>query len=66
CFYIYSGEIFRIFPDPSQKTYTWYSPATPMPFDLKDIENIQSLLAKYFLILNKLLVPKIFLKPMKV
>lgn len=61
-FYIYSGEIFRIFLDPSQKTYTWYSPATPMPFDLKDIENIQSLLAKYFFDFEQALSTKDFSK----
>ncbi|MCR2061871.1 cytochrome c biogenesis protein ResB, partial [Campylobacter helveticus] len=61
-FYIYSGEIFRIFPDPSQRTYTWYSPATSMPFSLKDIENIQGLLAKYFFDFEQALSSKDFSK----
>ncbi|TKX31205.1 cytochrome c biogenesis protein [Campylobacter aviculae] len=59
-FYIYSGEVFRIFPDPSQKTYTWYSPATNMPFNLRDIENIRNLLLKYFFDFNQGLINKDF------
>ncbi|QWU79859.1 cytochrome C biogenesis protein [Campylobacter novaezeelandiae] len=51
-FYIYSGEIFRIFPDPSFNTTTWYSPATNMPFKFKDIQMIQNLMYNYFLNFN--------------
>ncbi|MBZ7968179.1 cytochrome c biogenesis protein [Campylobacter molothri] len=60
--YIYSGKIFRIFPDPSQRTYAWYSPAAPMPFESKDIESIQNLLLRYFFDFDQALTNKDFSK----
>ena len=57
-FYIYYGQVFRVFPD--SKTDIWYSPSSNMPFSQKDIEDIQTLLAKYFFDFEQGLISKDF------
>lgn len=51
-FYVYSGEVFRVFPDPSGATNTWYTPSNELPFDEEGVKSVRNLLSGYFFSFN--------------